>query len=246
MRPAGSCTKAHGRSSPDGASPTIRAGDSRTACWSSISRVGRPAVVDAVARHGPQPADRQHPRPLQRDRYVPEGHRAFRRLRSICPEDDHLVGGHLRGCRHPAPGQCAALLHSEHHARRRQRRIQREHFRRRAPTARATTGTGQPRSGPIPSRKPRSPTCCASRCATGSRTARRLPASKISDAGERQPRRSDAGGDGIPERRSRRTRVDLPSGELRQPGVRLRLGSELQRIRCDREIRPTPRRPSRP
>ncbi len=64
---------------------------------------------------------------------------------------------------------------------------------------------------------------------------RRDPAAEpLSDADRRQPRAADAGRDGLPVRRARRAGVDLPAGELRQPGVRLRLGYAIQPRRRDR------------
>ena len=55
----------------------------------------RAAMVGAMARHGAQSARRQHSRPLQCKRHVSQDHRALRRLRSLCPEDDDRVGRHI-------------------------------------------------------------------------------------------------------------------------------------------------------
>ena len=149
---------------------------SRTACSSSISRARRSAMVGAVARHGPRLA----------------GGSILDRCNATntCPKIiEHFGGSEVFALKMttewvgtsadadiPLPAQCAALLRSEHHARWRRRRLQREYFADTAPTVPGNNwNAGQPaRSGPIRSPRPSSSTCCAWPCATGSRTARRL------------------------------------------------------------------------
>ena len=118
--------------------------------------------------HGPQPADAAASWTAATRPVLPEGHRALRRLRSICPEDDHLVGGHLSGYRHPpARRMCdATTFPSTTHG------GGGGGFKRRLLHAANCPGnnwnTGSPRSGQSRLRRPKSPTCCASQCGTGS------------------------------------------------------------------------------
>ena len=51
---------------------------------------------------------------------------------------------------------------------------------------------------------------------------------------ERDARRGDQGGDGLPERRAGHSGLDLPAGELRVPDLRLRLGPAVRPLQRDR------------
>jgi hypothetical protein len=62
---------------------------------------------------------RKHPRPLQRDQHLPKILEHFGGSEVFALKMTTEWVGHLCGCRHPPPGERAALLRSEHHARRR-------------------------------------------------------------------------------------------------------------------------------
>ena len=123
-RPAGRSMTARGRSSPAGASRSTCASPCRTACFDALrGRQRGSAMVGRRARSGARVARRGHPRPLQCQPHLPEDRRAFRRRRGMGPEADAGVGRLRRRHRPAAARQCAALLHSEHAAWRRPRRL---------------------------------------------------------------------------------------------------------------------------
>ena len=86
----------------------------------------RSAVVGRLSRQRARPAGQGHARSLHRDQDVPEDSGALRVGRGVGAQPEPRARGHQRRQGHPAAGQRAALLHSEHRARRRQRRLQRD------------------------------------------------------------------------------------------------------------------------
>ena len=99
---------------PDGALKLYEAGSEGPQWWMPM------------ARPGPRSSGGGHPRSLHREQHVPEDHRALRRGGDVGaePESGDFVG-HVGRQGHSASEQRAPVLHPEHAARRRQRRLQR-------------------------------------------------------------------------------------------------------------------------
>jgi hypothetical protein len=94
-------------------------------------RQRRAAVVAAASGPGARPARGGHPRSLQRQPHLPQGHRALRLGRGVGAEADARVDRHRCEGRPAAARERAALLHPEHEPRRRRGRLRHQPARRR-------------------------------------------------------------------------------------------------------------------
>ena len=161
-------------------------------------RVGRRrrAVVGRLAGSGAWTSRERHARSLHGEQHLPEDHGALRLRGSVGAQPESRARRHGRRQRRSRAGQRAALLHSEHAARRRPRRVQRD-----------PRGAADVPGTELRHRHPRR----QSRAAHRDRQRAALPLPQLGDEGHRAageqvpdargriPRRSGEGGDGLPD-----------------------------------------------